>query len=200
MGGRLQAGLGRFATLAQEMQRQGGGEIPGEQAFRLYDTFGFPPDLTRELATEQGLTIDEPGSMRRCRRSASRAARAPRSTKRRWRRCRPSARSVWPRPTFLGYETTEAEGTIVAIVGDEGAQEGAEAGETVTLFLDRTPFYAESGGQVGDTGLITAEAGIFAVVDTQRPNAGLIAHRGHVTEGSFRVGDTRHGGGGLRAA
>jgi alanyl-tRNA synthetase len=60
----------------------------------------------------------------------------------------------------------------------------------VTLFLDRTPFYAESGGQVGDTGLITAEAGIFAVVDTRRPNAGLIAHRGHVTEGSFRVGDT----------
>jgi alanyl-tRNA synthetase len=186
----LQAGLGRFSTLAQEIQRQGGGEIPGEQAFRLYDTFGFPPDLTRELATEQGMTIDEPGfdaamqaqrEQSRARASFDKAAMATMQT---------IGALGLAATTFLGYETTEAEATIVAIVGDEGAQEGAEAGETVTVFLDRTPFYAESGGQVGDTGLITTEAGIFAVVDTRRPNAGLIAHRGHVTEGSFRVGDT----------
>jgi alanyl-tRNA synthetase len=90
---------------------------------------------------------------------------------------------------FLGYDVTEAEGTIVAILNDGGPTDGAEAGETVTIFLDRTPFYAESGGQVGDEGIIQAETGVCAVLDTQRPNASLIAHRARVSEGSLRVGD-----------
>ena len=150
----LQAGLGRFTTLAQELRSgRATAEIPGEQAFRLYDTFGFPPDLTRELASEQGLTIDETGfdaamqtqrEQSRARASFDKAAMATMQT---------IGSLGLAATTFLGYETTEAEATIVAIVGDDGAQEGAEAGETVTLFLDRTPFYAESGGQVGDTGL-----------------------------------------------
>ncbi|MGI8854215.1 MAG: alanine--tRNA ligase [Thermomicrobiales bacterium] len=185
----LQAGLGRFSTLTQDLQRRGDTEIPGEQAFRLYDTFGFPPDLTRELANEQGLTIDEAGfdaamqaqrEQSRSRASFDKAAMATMQT---------IGALGLDATVFLGYEATEAEATIVAIVGDDGAQAGAEAGENVTIFLDRTPYYAESGGQVGDTGLITAEAGLFAVVDTRRPNVGLIAHRGQVTEGSFRVGD-----------
>ncbi len=186
----LAAGLGRFATLTQEVQRQGTTEIPGEQAFRLYDTFGFPPDLTRELADEQGLTIDEPGFARAMQaqreQSRSRAAfdKAAMANMQ-------AIGGLGLAPTeFLGYETTEADATVVAILGDAGAQEGAEAGETVVVFLDRTPFYAESGGQVGDTGLLTAQTGIFAVVDTRRPNAGLVAHRGHITEGSLRVGDS----------
>ncbi len=190
----LQAGLGRFTMMAQELQRSATGttEIPGEQAFRLYDTFGFPPDLTRELATEQGLTIDEPGFdaamqaqrvQSRSRASFDTAAMATMQT---------IGSLGLDATAFLGYEMVEADATIVAIVGDDGdlPQDGAEAGETVTVFLDRTPFYAESGGQVGDTGLITAETGILVVVDTRRPNAALIAHRGHLTEGSFRVGDT----------
>ncbi len=190
----LQAGLGRFVTMTQELQRQGTTEIPGEQAFRLYDTFGFPPDLTRELAVEQGLTIDEPGFERamltqraqsRSHAAFDKAAMANMQT----------IGGLGLTPTkFLGYEMTEADATIVAIIGDNGAQPGAEAGETVMVFLDRTPFYGESGGQVGDTGLLTAETGIFAVVDTKRPNASLVAHRGHVIEGSLRVGD------GVRAA
>jgi len=188
----LQAGLGRFATMAQELQRQHATEIPGEQAFRLYDTFGFPPDLTRELAGEQGLTIDEPGferamlaqrEMSRSHAAFDKAAMANMQT---------IGGLGLTATTFLGYETTEADATIVAIIGDDGAQEGAEAGETVVVFLDRTPFYGESGGQVGDTGLLTAKTGIFAVVDTKRPNASLVAHRGQVTEGSLRVGDSVH--------
>jgi len=188
----LQAGLGRFATMTQELQRQQATEIPGEQAFRLYDTFGFPPDLTRELAGEQGLTIDEPGferamlaqrEMSRSHAAFDKAAMANMQT---------IGGLGLTATTFLGYETTEADATIVAIIGDEGVQEGAEAGETVVVFLDRTPFYGESGGQVGDTGLLTAQTGIFAVVDTKRPNASLVAHRGQVTEGSLRVGDGVH--------
>jgi len=185
----LQAGLGRFSTLAQEMQRQRTTQIPGEQAFRLYDTFGFPPDLTRELATEQGLTIDETGftaamevqrEQSRSRAMFDKAAMATMQT----------IGSLGLTPTtFVGYETTEADATVVAIVGDDGPRNDADAGDTVTVFLDRTPFYAESGGQVGDTGLLTAETGILAVADTRRPNAAPIAHRGQVTEGSLRVGD-----------
>ncbi|MDQ2783823.1 MAG: alanine--tRNA ligase [Chloroflexota bacterium] len=188
----LAAGLGRFATLTHELQRQSATEIPGEQAFRLYDTFGFPPDLTRELAGEQGLTIDEPGferamlaqrEMSRSHAAFDKAAMANMQT---------IGGLGLTATTFLGYETTEADATIVAIIGDEGVQEGAEAGETVVVFLDRTPFYGESGGQVGDTGLLTAQTGIFAVVDTKRPNVSLVAHRGQVMEGSLRVGDDVH--------
>ena len=185
----LAAGLGRFATLTQELERQGMTEIPGDQAFRLYDTFGFPPDLTRELAGEQGLTIDEAGfaqamhGQREQSRSHAAFDKAAMANMQ-------AIGGLGLAPTdFLGYETTEADATVVAILGDAGAQEGAEAGETVVVFLDRTPFYGESGGQVGDTGLLTAQTGIFAVVDTKRPNASLVAHRGHVTEGSLRVGD-----------
>lgn len=185
----LAAGLGRFATLTQELERQGMTEIPGDQAFRLYDTFGFPPDLTRELAGEQGLTIDEAGfaqamhGQREQSRSHAAFDKAAMANMQ-------AIGGLGLAPTdFLGYETTEADATVVAILGDAGAQEGAEAGETVVVFLDRTPFYSESGGQVGDTGLLTAQTGIFAVVDTKRPNASLVAHRGHVTEGSLRVGD-----------
>ncbi|MCA1670060.1 MAG: alanine--tRNA ligase, partial [Thermomicrobia bacterium] len=185
----LQAGLGRFATLTQELQRQGTTEIPGEQAFRLYDTFGFPPDLTRELAGEQGLTIDEPGFERAMisQRAQSRSHAA--FDKAAMANMQSLGALGLGTTAFLGYETTEAEATVVAIIGDDGPQAGAEAGETVAVFLDRTPFYAESGGQVGDTGLLTAETGIFAVVDTKRPNTSLIAHRGQLTEGSLRVGD-----------
>ncbi|MDQ6601800.1 MAG: alanine--tRNA ligase, partial [Chloroflexota bacterium] len=186
----LQAGLGRFGTLAQELQRQGATEIPGEQAFRLYDTFGFPPDLTRELAGELGLTIDEPGFTwaMEAQREQSRSSAA--FDKAAMANMQTIGALGLPATAFLGYETTEADATIVAILGDDGAREGAEVGETVVVFLDRTPFYGESGGQVGDTGLLTAEAGIFAVVDTRRPNTSLVAHRGQVTEGSLRVGDT----------
>lgn len=190
----LQAGLGRFETLARDLRQQGATEVPGEQAFRLYDTFGFPPDLTRELAGEHGLTIDEAGlhTAMQVQREQSRASasfdKAAMATMQ-------TIGSLGLAPTeFLAYETTEADATVRAIVGDDGVRASAEAGDVVTVFLDRTPFYAESGGQVGDTGLLTADTGIFAVVDTKRPNASLIAHRGHVLEGSLRVGD------GVRAA
>ncbi len=185
----LQAGLGRFATMTQELQRQGTTEIPGDQAFRLYDTFGFPPDLTRELAAEQGFSIDESGFEH-----AMHAQRAQSRTHAAFDTAAMANMQTigglgLAATEFLGYETTEADATIIAIIGDDGAQDGAEVGETVIVFLDRTPFYAESGGQVGDTGLLTAQTGIFAVVDTKRPNAALVAHRGHVMEGSLRVGD-----------
>ena len=185
----LHAGLGRFAALADEVRARGVSEIPGDQAFRLYDTFGFPPDLTRELATEHGLTIDEAGfsAAMQAQRTQSRASAAFDKAA---MASMQAIGSLGLAPTeFLGYETNEANATIVAIVGDGGPQEGAEAGEHVTIFLDRTPFYGEAGGQVGDTGILQAETGVVAVVDTKRPNASLIAHRGRIDEGSLRVGD-----------
>lgn len=185
----LHDGMRRFHAIAEDLAKTGATEIPGEQAFRLYDTFGFPPDLTREMATERNLTIDEAGF------ETAMAAQREQSRKRAafdktaMANMQTLGALGLQSTVFLGYETTEAEGTILAILNDSGATDGAEAGETVTIFLDRTPFYAESGGQVGDEGIIQAETGVCSVLDTQRPNPSLIAHRAEVTEGSLRVGD-----------
>ncbi len=188
----LNAGLGRFESLAAEVWRRGGGNatIPGEEAFKLYDTYGFPPDLTRELAAEQQLTVDE---------SAFEAAMAAQRDRSRsgaaFNKAALSDMQVigalaLPPTRFLGYETTQAEGArVLAILGADGPRDDAAEGEAVVLFLDRTPFYAESGGQVGDTGLIEPGGGIFLVEETYRPNPSLVAHRGRLTEGTLHVGD-----------
>ena len=185
----VQAGLVRFAALRDDLRGAGATEIPGEQAFRLYDTFGFPPDLTRELAAEAGFTVDEEGFAR-----AMAAQRAQSRTGAAFDKAAmahmQALGALGLAPTeFLGYDSTEAAARVVAILGADGPTAGAVAGETVTLFLDRTPFYAESGGQVGDEGIIQSETGVGAVLDTQRPNATLIAHRVRMDEGAVHVGD-----------
>lgn len=184
----IASGINRLQALTADLKERGEKVIPGEEAFRLYDTYGFPIDLTTELALEEGLQVDEDGYRKAMehQRETSRSGAAFASAERDWGEL---YAKVQPRSEFTGYETTQGEASIVAILGKDGSQEQAEVGEQIELILDSTPFYAESGGQVGDAGKIRAETGLFDVDDTRRPVPDLIVHRGTVQEGFIRVGE-----------
>ena len=169
--------------------------ISGETAFSLSDTYGFPIDLTAEMAAEQGMTVDEEG-FRRCMEEQKQRARADRASK---------VKTSWggdaavpkglPKTEFIGYTENTCESKILAILADGKAVEQLEAGQDGVLVLDRTPFYAESGGQTGDTGeigmLAEGEAEVtFAVADTQKGGDGQYLHMGTLELGTLRVGDT----------
>ena len=156
--------------------------IPGDAVFKLYDTYGFPVDLTADVARERGLAIDQEGfeaameAQRERARAASRFGVDPRGT------------TVDAHTLFQGYERLASEGRVVALLKDGAAVEVLKSGQRGEVVLDRTPFYAESGGQVGDTGEL-AGAGIrFIVTDTQKRGAAH-AHVGSAAEGSIRIGD-----------
>ncbi|MDE0680380.1 MAG: alanine--tRNA ligase [Gammaproteobacteria bacterium] len=167
-----------------------GGEIPGEKAFVLYDTYGFPVDLTADIARGRGLSVDMPGydaAMARQReRSRSSSGMGARQTNSPGGEGVPSP--VFPASEFTGYERLENPARVIGIrIGDE-AVERVEKGKTAEIVLDRTPFYAESGGQVGDTGMLAGQGLRFDVRDTQLTSAGR-AHIGVLAEGTLSVGD-----------
>ena len=166
-----------------------GAPLPGETAFRLYDTFGFPVDLTEDALRAQGRAVERDGfeaCMERQREAARRAWAGSGDT---------ASDAVWfgirervGATEFLGYGTESAEGVIRALVvgGEETAR--AEAGDTVALVVNQTPFYAEAGGQVGDTGtIVSAEGARVRVSDTRREAEGLHVHHGTVEEGTLSV-------------
>jgi alanyl-tRNA synthetase len=185
----LAMGIARFDTLAHALSTSGGTIIPGAEAFRLYDTFGFPLELTAELAADAGLDIDRAGfeAALDAQRAQSRSAVQAFADAGRVRAPLYAAAQGAP-VEFVGYDTTESDGTVTDIFATDGAVEQIEAGSLAEIVLDRTPFYGESGGQVGDTGVITTETGAFRVTDTQRPTPTLIVQRGEVAEGFIRVG------------
>lgn len=184
----LSSGMNRLQALTADLKERGAQEISGDEAFRLYDTFGFPVDLTIELAQEEGLRVDLDGfrTAMEHQRETSRSGAVFAAAQRSWGEL---YATIETRTEFLGYETTEAEATIVAILGIDGFQQQAEVGEHIELVLNRTPFYAESGGQVGDAGKIHAETGLFDVDDTRKPAPDLFVHRGTVQEGFIHVGE-----------
>jgi alanyl-tRNA synthetase len=155
--------------------------ISGADAFKLHDTFGFPIDLTRELATERGLEVDEEGFQAAM---AAQKARSRREVPRGW-----TTVKEFPKSEFTGYHELSTQTAIVAIRKNGQPADSATEGEDVELFLERTPFYAESGGQIGDVGTVTTESGRFNVEDTQKPADGAIAHLGAVVTGTIRVGE-----------
>ncbi len=185
----LTRGLGRFATLVAGLRAEGKDAIPGAEIFRLYDTYGFPFDLTVELANEAGMEIDRTEFDQAMDVQRQLSQEASNFRKQSHQGLETYAGLKLPASEFVGYEQERSTGTITAIIGAHGAQETATVGDEVEIVLDRTPFYAESGGQVGDTGLLTSGAGQFRVRDTQRPVTGLTGHRGQVEEGQFAVGD-----------
>jgi alanyl-tRNA synthetase len=173
----LERGLELFEELAARHPEG----IPGAEAFRLHDTFGFPLELTLELAAERGLAVDQAGFQAAMAEQRERSRRAHRVH---WL----EARGL-PTSTFTGYEELE-NGAVVLSLRREGAEvEELVEGEEGEVYLDRTPFYAESGGQIGDTGRIVGERGEFRVDDTQRPREGVVAHLGGVTLGRVGRGD-----------
>jgi alanyl-tRNA synthetase len=159
-----------------------GGTIPGEVVFKLYDTHGFPFDLTADIARERGLVLDESGFEHAMaeRRAQSRAAsQFAQQT---------HVLEIETPTCFEGYAQDKAQGALIAIVHDGEQIDVLEAGQSGALVLDHTPFYAESGGQVGDTGVITTAGGRFVVTDTQKQGANFL-HLGEVIEGRVALGD-----------
>src|ERR1043166_1593571 len=169
-----------------------GDELSGEVAFKLYDTYGFPLDLTEDALKARGIGVDTAGfdaAMRRQREEARKAwtGSGETASEAQWFALRDELGAT----EFLGYDTEEAEGTILAILSDDGARaEAAERGQTVRILTNQTPFYAESGGQIGDQGAMFSTHGAQgAVIDTEK-RQGLHVHVVRVTGGSFKVGDT----------
>ena len=185
----LTSGVNRLQALTADLKAKGETVIPGEDVFRLYDTYGFPFDLTAELAHEEGLTIDDTGFQAAMERQRE-TSRSLASFQDAGRDRADLYAAVSTRTTFLGYEAETAEATIVALLGTDGPLEVAEAGQQVEVVLDRTPFYGESGGQVGDSGSLRAETGLVDIDDTRKPAPDLFVHRGTVKEGFVRVGET----------
>jgi alanyl-tRNA synthetase len=189
----LATGISRFDALASEVQASGSTTISGAEAFRLYDTYGFPFELTMELATDAGLSIDAEEFAEALEQSRARSRAAIQSFG-------DSARARLPlyaaantkAVEFLGYTDIANDGTITDIFGADAAVQQLEAGQPGEVVLDQTVFYGESGGQVGDTGILTTETGAFRVLDTQRPTPTLVVHRGEVIEGFIAVGQTAH--------
>lgn len=192
----LRAGTQIFDLATTELKRAGGSQLAGDKAFALHDTYGFPIDLTLEMAAEQGLSVDEDGFRRLMNEQRQRAKDDARSKKGHHRDAsayREIADSMGRAVEFTGYDTTADEGTVRGIVAAGGAVGSAGPGEEIELVLDRTPFYAEGGGQLADQGVIELANGArLEIVDVQSPVTGLIAHHARVLSGEVTVGLGAH--------
>jgi len=181
---RFQRTLDQGSELFERLAMKYPEVIPGEEAFKLHDTFGFPLDLTRELAAEREIQVDVEGFEAAM---AEQRARSRTMSGERW----PDLKSL-PRSEFTGYTSTAEETSVMAVYkAGEPADEAGE-GEQVEVYLNRTPFYAEAGGQVCDTGQVSSAEGRLRVEDTQKPAEGVVAHIGTVEVGRLRAGDDVH--------
>jgi len=183
----LVSGMAQFET---RMAEQGGTIVPGSLLFLLHDTYGFPTDLTADIARERGLTVDLPGYEREMELQRERARAASK-----FGVDLRGGEAIDARSEFIGYDTLQDESAIVALRRDGARVETLQPGESGEVVLERTPFYAEAGGQVGDTGLIvTAKKGTdsasasFAVTDTQKVGSAIV-HIGSLKGAALKVGD-----------
>ena len=184
----LERGLGLLSEETSRLSEDGA--LPGAVAFKLYDTFGFPLDLTQDALREQGRAVDTAGfdaamQEQRTRARAAWAGSGDAATERVWFDLRERLGAT----EFLGYSTESAEGEVLALVVDGAAVQQADAGQPVAVILNQTPFYAESGGQVGDAGWITGLDGLRVRIDgTQKKLGDLFVHLGAVEAGTLTVG------------
>ena len=193
----IQAGSAVLERLIGETRAAGSDILDGKDAFLLHDTYGFPLDLTREIAEEQGMGIDEAGFAAAMRQQKERARAALRA----------KTTSAWDGPdgldalgelpptVFTGYERLEEQATVLLLVRTSGDNDDktivdeASAGDQVLLVTDRSPFYAEAGGQTGDRGIISGDGYAVTVSDTRKTGAGIYLHEGKVESGTVRQGD-----------
>ncbi|MFC2122066.1 alanine--tRNA ligase [Bacteroidota bacterium] len=162
--------------------------IPGEQAFTLYDTYGFPVEMTEEIAAERGFSVDLEGFEREMEKQRDRARAAHKFSNGSKESIGLDQLSIEETP-FVGYRSTRHKSAVAGIVTDNETRERIEAGEEAGLVLEATSFYAEMGGQVGDTGQVRSATGIFTVTNTIRTPGDIIVHEGRVTQGSLSVGE-----------
>ena len=190
----LQSGTQIFDLAAGQVKRSGATTFPGEKAFQLHDTYGFPIDLTLEMAAEAGLEVDEQGFrslMAEQRERAKADARAKKGQHADLSVYREILDSLGP-TDWQAYVTLETESKPVALLREGREVPALGSGELGELVLDRTPFYAESGGQAADAGIIEFEGGRLEVVDVQRPVKGLVVHQVRVIDGEFAPAGVVH--------
>ena len=185
----LQQGLDILNSYTDEVKKNGSNKISGEQAFKLYDTYGFPLDLTKEIIMDEGLEIDEEGFTREmeAQKERARAARGNREGDA-WKED-PLTLLEDAKSEFDGYYTLEKNGQVKAIVLENEIVEEINEGAKAVIVLDETTFYPNGGGQVGDKGQILSETGVFEVEDTIKGAGGSIKHIGTVSSGTFKTGD-----------
>ena len=185
----IDGGMRIFSEMLTEHQAKGETVFSGADAFKLYDTFGFPIDLTAEMAADEGLTVDEEAFRKLMQEQKERAREARKALGDLGWAGVEFGKEV-PSTEFVGYDLTACNATVVALVCDDELCGQMEAGSDGIVVLDKTPFYAEMGGQVGDHGVITAKGMTFTVTDVQKNKGGKFMHYGHVAEGVVKVGDT----------
>ncbi len=183
----LEQGMKILDDLLEGLKAKGEKFIPGAEVFKLYDTFGFPVDLVRDIALDSGYTVDEQGfhNAMEAQREKARAS---------WVGADEAIASIYREvlteagsTEFVGYDTTEADAVVKAIIRDGVTVNEASEGEKVEVVLDKTPFYGESGGQVGDTGKLTGDEASLEVLDTKKPLEGLFVHQVLVKRGPLKV-------------
>ncbi len=183
----IDQGLGILAGLIENAKKGTSNVISGADAFKLYDTFGFPPDLTREIAAEGGLKVDDE-EFKRLMNEQKKRAREGRKTISSWTDNSKNLLENIPETEFLGYENTSCEAKLLAIISDEDKLGEISEGEC-SLIFDKTVFYGEGGGQVGDTGFITSGGAEIKVLDTKKTN-GIYIHEVRIESGLVKIGDT----------
>lgn len=185
----LDQGMRIMDDLVSSIRTSGLEVIPGSEIFKLYDTYGFPLDLARDIASDNGLSIDEKGFLKAMEIQKERARAS-------WVGEEEAVASIYREllseigeTEFIGYDTLEAGAVIKAIIAEGKVIQEAREGSEVEVFLDRTPFYGESGGQVGDTGEMTGKGFSADVIDTKKPLEGLHSHITRIKRGVLRVWD-----------
>ena len=185
----IDGGMRIFGEMLAEHQAKGETVFSGADAFKLYDTFGFPIDLTAEMAADEGLTVDEDAFRQLMQEQKERAREARKALGDLGWAGVEFGKEV-PSTEFVGYDHDSCEATVVALVCEDELCGQIEAGSDGIVVLDKTPFYAEMGGQVADHGIISAKGFTFTVTDVQKNKGGKFMHYGHVAEGVVQVGDT----------
>ena len=187
----IDQGLAILSDMEEAMRRENGTALSGADAFKLYDTYGFPLDLTREILEEKGLSVDEDG-FAACMKEQKEKARKARKTTNYMGADVTVYQSIDPSITteFVGYDRLEHSSPITVLTTDEEIVEALTDGERGTILVKETPFYATMGGQQADTGVIESDHGLFAVEDTIRLQGGKVGHVGHMVRGMFSTGET----------
>ena len=188
----LKSGTTIFEVASATIKKSKSTTLPGADAFKLHDTYGFPFDLTLEMAREEGLEVDEDG-FRRLMKEQKDRAKADSRAKKSGHTDVSEYRSIADasgKSEFCGYTSVTSESTVTGILLDALSSKSATAGDDVEIILNRTPFYAEGGGQLADGGTITLSSGaVIEIDDVQTPVPGIFVHRGRVLNGSVEIGD-----------
>jgi len=184
----LNVGLQLLTEMLDRYQHEGRHVVPGEDAFRLYDTHGFPLELTAEVAAERSMTVDIDGFNAAMQRQQQQSKQLDVFAREREEETWTTLAAQVAPTVFTGYTENRGTSAIIGLMADGALQETISAPQEAAVVLAETPFYAESGGQIGDRGLISTETGTFEVRDTRRPVPTLIVHYGRMIEGHLRTG------------